>query len=218
VVDDELGVVLDVEVTTGEANEGDHLLERLDVAAGTTGAAIAAVTADAGYADAKVCAGLEQRETRRSPSVSNAWRHDGSLPAKAEPSRRPVPMRRFRYDARDDILKRPRGRILRPQRPVKHGRFFTSRARDCRGCDLAALCLSKGRVRAVVLGDDYPALLRARRRRQRWSAEDDRLHQRHRWRSEGDHGDAKTRAAAGPAPCAAGSRTGASRRSSPPRR
>ena len=82
---------------------------------------------------------------------------------------------------------------LKPGRPVKHGRFFTSRARDCRGCDLARLCLSKGRVnKAVVLGDDYPALLRARRRRERWSEEDRLLYQRHRWRSEGLHGEAKT--------------------------
>jgi transposase len=181
VVDDERGVVLDVEVTTGEANEGDHLLGRLDAAAGITGAAIAAVTADAGYAYAKVYAGLERREIA------------AVIPAKAEPIRSPVPMRRFRYDAKHDTLKCPRGKRLKPGRRVKHGRFFTSRARDCRGCDLARLCLSGGRTnKAVVLGDDYPALLRARRRRERWSAEDDRLYQRHRWRSEGYHGEAKT--------------------------
>ena len=55
------------------------------------------------------------------------------------------------------------------------------------------LCLSPGRVnKAIVIGDDYPALLRARRRRERWSDEDQRLYQRHRWRSEGVHGEAKT--------------------------
>ena len=67
------------------------------------------------------------------------------------------------------------------------------RAVDCKRCDLASLCLSSGRVnKAVVVGDDYPALLRARRRRERWSEEDRRLYQRHRWRSEGYHGEAKT--------------------------
>ncbi|TIX85242.1 MAG: IS5/IS1182 family transposase, partial [Mesorhizobium sp.] len=104
----------------------------------------------------------------------------------------PVPLRRFRYDAKHDILKCPRGKILRPTRPVKHGRFFYSRSSECAGCDLASLCLSKGRVnKAVVVGDDYPALLRARRRRERWSEEDQCLYQRHRWRSEGFHGEAK---------------------------
>src|SRR5207253_8414314 len=54
-------------------------------------------------------------------------------------------------------------------------------------------CLSKGRVnKAVVVGDHYPALLRARRRREQWSEEDRRLYRRHRWRSEGFHGEAKT--------------------------
>ena len=53
-------------------------------------------------------------------------------------------------------------------------------------------CLSRGRVnKAVVVSDDHPALVRARRRKERWSDEDVRLYQRHRWRSEGFHGEAK---------------------------
>jgi transposase len=181
VVDDDFGVVLDVEVTTGETNEGEALLARLDAVAETTGRPVATVTADAGYAYAKIFGGLERRGI------------GAVIPTKAEPIRSPVPLRRFRYDAHHDILKCPRGKILRPSRPVKHGRFFYSRARDCRGCDLARLCLSKGRVnKAVVIGNDYPALLRARRRRERWSEEDRQLYRRHRWRSEGFHGEAKT--------------------------
>jgi len=180
-IDDQAGVVLDVEVTTGEVNEGAPFLDRLDVVADLAGTAIKTVTADAGYAYARIYAGLEERQIT------------AVIPAKAEPIRSPVPMRRFRYDALNDILKCPRGKKLKAGRAVKHGRFFTSRARDCRGCDLAHLCLSKGRKnKAVVLGNDYPALLRARRRRERWSTEDDRLYQRHRWRSEGYHGEAKS--------------------------
>lgn len=115
------------------------------------------------------------------------------IPAKAGPIRSPVPLRRFRFDLRHDIVKCPRGKILRPGGPAKHGRFFHARQRDCDRCDLAVLCLPKGRkVKSVVIGDDHPALLRARRRRERWSEEDDRLYQRHRWRSEGYHGEAKT--------------------------
>jgi transposase len=182
VVDDVSGVVLDVEVTTGEINEGQEILARLDAAAATTGAPIGTVTADAGYAYAKVFAGLEQREIT------------GVIPTKAEPIRSKVPLRRFRYDAKHDLVKCPRGKILRPNRArISHGRFFASKARDCKGCDLAGLCLSPSRVtKAVVIVHDYPALLRARRRRERWSAEEDRLYRRHRWRSEGFHGEAKT--------------------------
>ena len=181
VIDDVFGVVLEVDVTTGETNEGEELLARLDAVQTTTGAKIETVTADAGYAYAKIYGGLERREIA------------AIIPAKAEPIRSPVPMRRFRYDAKHDVLKCPRGKKLKAGRAVKHGRFFTSRARDCRRCDLAHLCLSKGRAnKAVVLGDDYPALLRARRRREKWSVEDRILYQRHRWRSEGYHGEAKS--------------------------
>lgn len=181
VIDDVFGVVLEVDVTTGETNEGEELLARLDAVEKTTGVKIDTVTADAGYAYAKIYGGLERREIA------------AIIPAKAEPIRSPVPMRRFRHDAKHDVLKCPRGKKLKAGRAVKHGRFFTSRARDCRRCDLAHLCLSKGRVnKAVVLGDDYPALLRARRRREKWSDEDRDLYQRHRWRSEGYHGEAKT--------------------------
>ena len=182
VVDDACGVMLEVEVTTGEINEGQELLARLDAAAQTTGSAIRVATADAGYAYAKVFAGLEAREI------------EAIIPTKAEPIRSKVPLRRFRYDAKHDHVKCPRGKILRPNKTrIRHGRFFASKARDCKGCDLAAICLSPSRAtKALVIVHDYPALLRARRRRERWGEEEDRLYQRHRWRSEGYHGEAKT--------------------------
>ena len=180
-VDDVRGVVLDVDVTTGEANEGAHVEAQVDAVALTTGNSILTATADQGYAYAKVYGALERRNI------------NPLIPAKAEPIRSRVPLRRFRYDAKHDILKCPQGRILRPTRAVKHGRFFYSLSRDCNRCPLRADCLSPGRVnKAVVVGEDYPSLLRARRRRERWSKEDMRLYERHRWRVEGVHGEAKT--------------------------
>jgi transposase len=180
-VDDMCGVILDVEVTTGETNEGQVIIDRVDATMETTGAPIKSVTADAGYAYAKVYGSLERRGI------------DALIPTKAEPIKSAMPLRRFRYDAKNDIVKCPRGKVLKPGKPITHGRFFSSRARDCARCSLASACLSKGRVnKAVVISHDYPALLRARRRRQRWSGEDRRLYQRHRWRSEGLHGEAKT--------------------------
>jgi transposase len=180
-VDDKVGVILDVAVTTGQTNEGDMIGPQVEDVEATTAISIKTVTADAGYAYAKVYGALERRGT------------DALIPAKAEPIKSRVPLRRFRYDAKHDILRCPKGRILRPGRPIKHGRFFYSKAKDCARCPLKSDCLSKGRVnKAVVVGDDYPALLRARRRRERWSREDRQLYQRHRWRSEGFHGEAKT--------------------------
>lgn len=180
-VDDLQGVVLDVEVTTGEANEGDHILPQVDAVAAATGIIAKTVTADQGYAYGKVYGGLERRAI------------DPLIPAKKEPIRAKVPLRRFRYDARHDIVKCLRGKILRPGKPVGHGRFFHSKSRECGRCDLASICISNGRpTKSVVISDDYPALLRARRRKERWSEIDKRLYQRHRWRSEGFHGEAKT--------------------------
>jgi hypothetical protein len=144
VVDDVHGVILDVEVTTGETNEGQLSIERIDATATTTGRKPVTVTADAGYAYGKVYGDFERRGV------------DPVIPAKAEPIRSAVPLRRFRYDAKHDILRWPRGKILRPGRPVEHGRFFYSTARDCSRCSLASLCLSKGRSnKAVVVSDDY---------------------------------------------------------------
>lgn len=83
---------------------------------------IGTVTADAGYAHVKVYAGLRCRGI------------DSVIPAKKEPIRIRVPVRRFQYDARHDTLKCPRDKTLRRQRGVKHGRFFCSRARSCALC------------------------------------------------------------------------------------
>jgi hypothetical protein len=77
-----------------------------------TGTPIATVTADAGYACGKVFGALERRGI------------GPVIPATAEPIRSKVPLRRIRYDARHDILKCPRGRVLPPTRRIEHGRFF----------------------------------------------------------------------------------------------
>lgn len=180
-VDDQTGVVVDIAITTGELNEGAELtpaVERIEL---LTGIHIETVTADAGYAYAKVYGSLEERGI------------EAIIPAKAEPIRSPVPTRRFRYDAKHDIAKCPRGKLLRPGRPLKYGRFFSSRARDCSRCDMNQLCLSAARAtKSIVIGDDYPALLRARRHRARWSEREVALYNRHRGLVEGVHGEAKS--------------------------
>jgi hypothetical protein len=92
-----------------------------------------------------VFAGLEGREI------------DAIIPTKAEPIRSKVPLRRFRFDAKHDHVKCPRGKILPPNKArISHGRFFASKARDCKGCDLASICLSPSRVtKALVIVHDY---------------------------------------------------------------
>jgi hypothetical protein len=69
-VDDKMGVTLDVEVTTGEKNEGEMIAPQVDEVIATTGVDIKTVTADAGYAYAKVYGALERRG-RQKPSRSD---------------------------------------------------------------------------------------------------------------------------------------------------
>ena len=139
------------------------------------------VTADSGYAYSQVYGELERRGVA------------GVIPAKGEPSQSRVPMSRFRYDARHDIVKCPRGKKLSPRRATERGRWYVSKTRDCAGCALGADCLAKSQTsKAVLVPLAYPSLLRARRRHARWGAEERRLWRRHMGRSEGYHGEAKS--------------------------
>ncbi|MBP0114931.1 transposase [Bradyrhizobium vignae] len=92
-VDDKVGVILDVAIATGQTNEGEMIEPQVDEVGAITGIDIKVVTADAGYAHAKVYGALERRGI------------DALIPAKAEPIKSRVPLRRFRYDAKNDILK-----------------------------------------------------------------------------------------------------------------
>lgn len=183
-VDDVAGVIVDVEVVTGEQNEGMAVPARLDAIAETTGAPIAVATMDAGYAYAKVFRALEDRKI------------EGIVPAKAEPSPgKVIPTRRFKFDARHNLARCPRGKILRPVGKLQRGAFqyFHARGKDCAACPLKARCVSPSRyARIVVFNVNHPSLLRARRKRFGWNDREERLYQRHRWRVEGVHGEAKT--------------------------
>lgn len=183
-VDDQCGVIVDVEVATGEQNEGMVVEERLDAIAETTGSAIATATMDAGYAYAKVFRALEDRGI------------EAIVPARAEP--RPgkvIPTRRFKFDALHNLARCPRGKILRPKGKLQKGSFqhFQARGKDCRACPLRERCVSPSRhARVVVFNVDHPSLLRARRKRLGGGRKERDLYQRHRWRVEGVHGEAKT--------------------------
>jgi IS5 family transposase len=180
-VDDRAGIVVDVTVTTGETNEGDMFAQQLQNVAAVTGRTIDTVTADAGYAYAKVYASAEREHVH------------AIVPPKAEPPpKSSVPLRRFKYDARHEIVRCPAGRILRRSTRAPHGWFYRAKVADCRRCHLRQACLPRPHgSRSVVISDGYDALLRARRHREDWSDHEYTLYQRHRWRIEGAHADAK---------------------------
>jgi IS5 family transposase len=180
-VEDKSGVVVDVEVTTGEQSEGKQLLEQLERVEENTGKAVETLTADGSYAHSANYAALEERKT------------EAVIPPRQARTGKGLPLVRFKYDERHDLVRCPAGRKLERASHGKNGWWYRSSVKDCGKCPLRARCLpAKQTARKLVIVDGYPALLRARRKRLRW---DDRLYEmyvRHRWRVEGVHGVAKT--------------------------
>jgi hypothetical protein len=139
---------------------------------------------DAADAIARVFAALEGRAV------------EAVAPTKAaRPPRGVVPVRRFKPDARNRIVRRPRKRILRPHgKPERKGfQAYRASATDCRPRPLRAACIgSKVPRRAILPHKDHPALPRARREHARWGERERSIYARHRIRAEGFHGEAKT--------------------------
>lgn len=184
-VDDQTGVIVDVEVTTGEVSEGRQLLDQIDRVEAALDTEIETVTADAGYAHGRNYQELLERDIV-----------DVIPPPR--PSRRKsrtIPSQRFKYDALQEHVKCPRGRILRPGRESESGRWYRARRKDCGGCPLRDRCLSKtAKVRSIFIRTGHMAMLRARREHARgWGTEKRDLYTRHRWQVEGVHGESKQR-------------------------
>ncbi len=181
-VDDASGVVLDAEVSTGEASEGSQLPDQIDRIEAATGQPIKTITADTGYAHPSNYEALEEREI------------EAIIPPQREPRRsKRIPLRRFRYDGKHQIVRCPGGKVLRPGRATEKGRWYRARAEDCASCPLRERCVPpSAKRREVLIVPSYQALLRARRRRRRWDEDWQAAYRRHRWRVEGVHGEAKT--------------------------
>ena len=120
-------------------NEREVIESHMNAVRELSGRDAALVTADSGYAYSKVYGALERRGVA------------ALIPAKKEPSQSRVPLRLFRYDARNNIVKCPRGKILGPRREAERGRYYGSKTRDCAGCALRVDCLPKARPNKVVL-------------------------------------------------------------------
>jgi transposase len=181
-VDDRCCVIVDVDITTGQASEGQQLPEQVERIEANTGRKIKTLTADAGYAHG---ANYELLERRGIDAIIPPQRH-GSTSSN-------IPLSRFKYDEKNDIVKCPTDRTLRPTRWTDKGTIYRGRSCDCRKCSLNDKCTSgyKG-PRTVLIIKGYSALLRARRRVLCTDSKFDRLYGRHRIKSEGMHGEAKT--------------------------
>jgi len=181
-VDDHSGVILDVKTTTGETSEGKELLEQMNRVEETTGRKIETVTADMAYAHTENYNQLEKRRTEAVIPVQTMTTKSKS-----------IPIHRFSYDAQNQIVRCPRGKILRRSCRNKKGWIYRARNSDCGNCPLKLRCISStAKVRTILITDGYDSLLRARRR---WQKRDERIrekYKRHKWRVEGVHGEAKT--------------------------
>ena len=136
-VDDARGVVLDVAVTTGAVSDRKMIESQVDAVREIAAREVATVTADTAYAYAGIYGSLERRGI------------DPVIPARRNPSRGRIPSRRFRYDARNEVVKCPRGKLLRLMRGATgRGRSFRSMTRDCARCPLRVIvCRRHGATR-----------------------------------------------------------------------
>lgn len=180
-VDDKVGVLVDVKVTTGEASESLELIDQIDRVEQTLGTTIENVTADAGYGKSANYGELERQ------------RKNAVIPPQPQArSAKKIPARRFKYDARHKRVKCPGGKILLPSSRTKNQTIYRAKTKDCQACPMRRRCIAEtARARTIAIADDQEALLRARRRRHRWSEEQWRLYQRHQNKVEGWHGEAK---------------------------
>jgi transposase len=181
-VDDKVAVIVDVELTTGEASEGTRLTDVVERVESVTGMKVARVTADAGYAYPRNYKAMEDR---------------GMLAVIPPPPERRIykklPLRLFKYDAVNNVVRCPGGKYLHPSHHAQRGWVYRAKRADCRACGKRTHCLSKTTTaRSVLIVYGYEAFMRAKRARLRWDEETLRWYDRHRWKVEGVHGEAKT--------------------------
>ena len=180
--DDLAGVVVDAEVTTGEVNEGVELLNQLQRIESTTGTKPNVVTCDRTYGSARNYQALENEGIQAVIPPQKAGR----------PSK--MPLCRFSYDPKHQIVRCPAGKKLTRIRRNARGWFYQARRCDCDLCPFNKKCVPRScRSRMVLIVDGYCALLRARRKKRRgWNQQWVKAYGRHRYQVEGVHGEAKT--------------------------
>lgn len=183
-VDSQVGVIVDVALETGEADEGTQLFPQLERIAEATGQQPKTITADCRLGIASVYAECERRQvTTIIPPLKQSRRKFERIPAS-----------RFRYDPVNRMVTCPRKHRLYPYGRNAQGWIFRGVPPICRACQCRSRCCPKNApVRTIVITDGYEALLRSRREHERgWDRDTRRTIHRHRGLVEGVHGEAKT--------------------------
>lgn len=183
-VDDLAGIVIDVEIVTGEEHDTGRFEERLDAIEDTLGAAPGRITADTIYGVGRVYAALEDRQIEAVIPPLRAPRRQGA---------QGFPTERFKFDPHHDVVRCPAKKWLTARNSTKSGRWYRADRRDCARCPLRGQCLPRGTPsRRVHIVKNHAAILRARRKQAAWGDDERAIYTRHRWQVEGAHGTAKT--------------------------
>lgn len=181
-VDDKNGIIVDIHTTTGEANEGEELLNQIDRIEAETGREIENASGDCGYAHGK---NYESLESRKIHAV---------IPPQTERRKyKRIPSAIFKYDGKHNLVKCPMKKKLYPCSKTKdQGTVYRAKTKDCKDCPLKQRCLSPtSSSRIITIKQGYEAALRAKRRHRRKEEKDIKIYKRHRWQVEGIHGEAK---------------------------
>ncbi|WCR18734.1 transposase [Paracoccus alcaliphilus] len=159
-VDDFAGVVVDVEIVTGEEHDTGRFDERLEAIEATLGVTPGRITADRLYGIGRIYAALEDR------------RIAAVIPPLRAPRRKAAqgfPTERFKFDPHHDVVRCPARRRLTPRNVTKSGQWYRADRHDCARCPLKAQCLPRGAPsRRVHIVTNHAAILRARRKRLAW--------------------------------------------------
>jgi len=180
-VDDKCGVIVDVEITTGETSEGSQLPEQIERIETNTGSKVKTVTADAGYGHGSNYEYCERNNI------------DAIIPPQNENTKvKKIPVRCFKYDAKNKIVTCPVGKKLTRSCQGRKGWTYRARSKDCNNCLLRSRCVSQtASARTIRINHGFETLLRARRRKRAPDEKFVELYKRHRWRTEGMHGESK---------------------------
>jgi transposase len=183
-VDDLAGVVVDVEIVTGEEHDTGQFEARLEAIEDTLGVTPGRITADTIYGVGRVYATLEDRQIEAVIPPLRSPRRQGA---------QGFPTERFKFDPHHDVVRCPAKKRLTARNSTKSGRWYRANRRDCARCPLKTQCLPQGTPsRRVHIVTNHAAILRARRKRVAWGDDEYAIYTRHRWQVEGAHGTAKT--------------------------
>jgi IS5 family transposase len=183
-VDDLAGVVVDVEIVTGEEHDTGRFTERLHAIEETLGTPPERITADTIYGVGRLYSALEKRQIEAVIPPLRSPRRKGAQGFATE---------RFKYDPHHDVVRCPARKRLPPRNSTKSGRWYRADRHDCARCPLKAQCMPQGTPsRRVHIVANHAAILRARRRRLARGEDETAIYTRHRWQVEGAHGTAKT--------------------------